>query len=485
VRVARRRAGRRPGLTARLLPALLAAFTAASVCAPVAHADPGQVRRAQWHLDDLRLPAAWEISRGKGVTIAILDTGVEPRDHSLRGRVTSGPDVTTSGAKRGSRLWGRHGTAMATVAAGSGPTSAAPDAILGVAPEARILSLRVILEREDPEFKKRDSSHVAEAIRYAVAHGAGVINMSFGGEDLQAAGSASERAAVRYALARGVVLVASAGNGGDPHGREDKHNAADYPAGYAGVIAVGASRRDHTPAVFSTRHTYVTVAAPGERVVEKVEGQRYWWADGTSPAAAIVSGTVALIKSKYPRLRPAQVRQVLVGSASHRPPGGHDAALGFGIVNPLGALRAAAKLASAPAAGARPNGVPRYFGPGPGQPASPSSPAGIELRRGQRLLLGGLGVAFLVPAFWLLTARGRNRDRATHRERARRRPGRPHGGRRPTGDAAGGDTPGAAGTPGPSPPAGLARDVPAWLAEAWHQQRPDQQRPDRQEPPGT
>jgi type VII secretion-associated serine protease mycosin len=458
------------GVLGRAASLLLAALSVAAILAPPARADP--VRDQQWHLDDLRLPAAWTISRGKGVTIAILDTGVEPRDDSVRGRVTTGPDYVKAGAKRGDRRWGRHGTAMAAVAAGAGPRPGAPNGVLGVAPEARILAMRVTLERDDPKFKEQGSlGAVADAIRYATDHGADVINMSFGNEDPRhPPGDPAERAAIRYALARGVVLIASAGNSGDPTGRGiDKGNKADYPAGYAGVIAVGATGRDHAPASFTTRHTYVTIAAPGVRIVELVEGRRYFVGDGTSPAAAIVSGTVALIKARYPKLSPAQIQQLLIHTASHRPAGGHSAALGFGIVNPLGALHGAAKLPAAPAPATARNDGPKYFGAGPERPTPAPVAAATGPTLSRRLLLGGLGLALLLPGFWLLAGRTRQPHLA----------GEAGAGPRTAGPGMSGASP--AGRRGEDAAEALAGDVPAWLSDAWRR-RPAGQEPPRPHP---
>ena len=412
--------------------ALLAALAAGAVlaAAPLPGAAPARadiVRDRQWHLDDLRLPAAWKISRGKGVTIAILDTGVDPRSENLRGRVKTGPDYVKSGAKRGDADWGRHGTDMATVAAGGGPRSGAPNGVLGVAPEARILSVRVIAEDEDPKGDSGPSDGVARAIRYAADHGAGVINMSFGRRSRRPPrrSERDERAAVRYALSKGVVVVASAGNDGDPNDRKQRgRNYVDFPAGYAGVIAVAAAGRRHTAAAFSTRHSYVTLAAPGVDIIDRADFRKYYFGSGTSQASAVVSGTVALIKAKYPKLSPAQIRQLLIDTATNRPAGGFGGAVGFGSVNPLGALRRAAQVsrkADGPRqaeAAVRPAGM-EYFGSGPPRPvaAAAAAPPGLfEGRKGRRVLLGGLGVVLLLPSPFLLIG-GARRVRAARRAR--------------------------------------------------------------------
>ncbi|MGK5643099.1 type VII secretion-associated serine protease mycosin, partial [Streptomyces sp. URMC 126] len=328
------------------------------------------VRAQEWALDALHLEEAWRTTRGAGVTVAVLDTGVDAGHPDLRGRVLPGKDLVGFGAGRGDRSWARHGTAMAGIVAGRGHGTGDGDGVLGVAPEARILPVRVILEEGDPARARARGARggaLAAGIRWAADHGADVINLSLGDDSATAHPDADEDAAVRYALAKGAVVVASAGNGG----RDGDH--ASYPAAYPGVIAVTAVDRNGGRAAFSTRRWYATLSAPGVGVVIADPDRRYYEGWGTSAAAAFVSGAAALVRSAHPGLGPAQVRRLLVESARDAPPGGRSDELGAGVVDPAAALALAARpLPDAPGAG----GVaPQYFGAGPGPGAGARRPA--------------------------------------------------------------------------------------------------------------
>jgi subtilisin family serine protease len=120
-----------------------------------------------------------------------------------------------------------------------------------------------------------------------------------------------------------------------------------YPASFTGVIGVAAVTGGGARASFSEQNAAVVVSAPGVGVIGAGPSGEYFDAEGTSPAAALVSGVAALIKSRYPRLSPALVEQALITSAARRPSGGYSTATGFGEVNAAAALAAAAGLAAA------------------------------------------------------------------------------------------------------------------------------------------
>ncbi|MBL1067364.1 type VII secretion-associated serine protease mycosin [Streptomyces sp. 7-21] len=350
----------------RALPAWSAlAAVAAAAAAPLATAAPARAdsirEQQQWALDAINVPEAWQTTRGAGVTVAVLDTGVDEDHPDLAGSVLPGRDFVGMGAGPGDPQWAAHGTAMAGIIAGHGHGPGGNDGVIGVAPEARILPVRVLLEDDDPardRARETRGDALAEGIRWAADQGADVINLSLGDDSESAHHDPEEDAAVRYALNKGAVVVASAGNGGE------NGDPVSYPAGYPGVIAVTAVDRTGTPTDFSTERWYATVCAPGQDVIVPDPDGNYYTAWGTSSAAAFVSGSVALLLSAYPDLTPAEVTRLLASTAQNPPEGGRDDAVGSGLVDPAAALRAAAEGAPGPGPAARPE-VPEYFGPGP------------------------------------------------------------------------------------------------------------------------
>ncbi|MFC4012203.1 S8 family serine peptidase [Nonomuraea purpurea] len=293
----------------------------------------------------LALTKAWRVTKGAGVTVAVLDSGVDPRHRDLVGSVRVGRDFTRGANPPGTTPSRLHGTYMASLIAGHGHGPDGKRGIIGVAPAADVLSVRVILEDEEPGFREFNTAErfenvVARGIRYAVDEGADVINMSISKE----LATREERAAIRYAISKGVVLVAAAGNEGD---RQIDGSLApySYPAAFPGVVSVGATDRRLLRATFSNSNSSVLVAAPGVDIMGAGPGDEYWVGRGTSQATALVSGIAALIKAKYPGMSPPFVARALAASATDRPPGGYDTATGFGVVNAAKALSAAARLA--------------------------------------------------------------------------------------------------------------------------------------------
>lgn len=380
----------------RTASSLLLAAGLALLPATAAHAD--SIRAQQWGLSALHLDEAWRTTQGQGVTVAVLDTGVEADHPDLAGNVLPGKDMVGFGAGPGGRAWARHGTAMAGIIAGHGHGPGA--GIMGVAPKAKILPVRVILEDKDPARTKARVTRgnaLADGIRWAADHGADVINLSLGDDSDSAHPEPSEDEAVQYALGKGVVVVASAGNGGD------KGDHVSYPAAYPGVIAVTAVDRYGTRASFSTRRWYAAVSAPGVDVVIADPDHRYYEGWGTSAASAFVSGAAALLKADRPELTPAQVKKVLEDTARDAPTGGRDDSRGFGMIDPAAALKAVTTLkpdSPHPATYAK-----KYFGPGPDTPDSASSGTGWAA-----WLAGGTGTALLLAAAFVIR---RNRRTGT------------------------------------------------------------------------
>ena len=355
------------------VPAARSAWSAPA-SRPAARTAPVDLYRGQqWTLDALHIARAWKYSRGNGVTVAVLDTGVDGHQPDLSGRVIDGPDFTGHARKPGNRYWGRHGTEMASLIAGHGHGAGGAAGVMGVAPDAKILSIRVTWELNDPiraDHSQVDHARdaVANGIRYAADHGAQVISMSLGGGNLFYNGNAAEEAAIKYAIGKGAVLIASAGNDGNGANRRN------YPAAYPGVVAVGAVDREFKPARFTNRHTYISVAAPGVEIVSAdATGHGYILGTGTSSSAAFVAGMSALVKARYPRLTPPEVKQSLEEGATHRPADGRSNETGTGVADAYGALRTAARINKAEHGGpavnqslrpaARPSSPPARSGP--------------------------------------------------------------------------------------------------------------------------
>ncbi|MGK5543690.1 type VII secretion-associated serine protease mycosin [Streptomyces sp. URMC 127] len=384
----------------RLLTAVLAAALAVLPAAGSAHAD--SIRVQEWALDALHAEEAWQTTKGAGITVAVLDTGVDDGHPDLAGQVLPGKDLIGFGAGPGDRAWARHGTAMAGIIAGRGHGPDGTDGVLGVAPEAKILPVRVILEDGDPSRARARSGRgnaLAEGIRWAADHGADVINLSLGDDSDTAHPEPQEDAAVQYALGKGAVVVASAGNGGE------QGDHVSYPAAYPGVIAVTAVDRYGSRAAFSTRRWYAAVSAPGVDVVIADPDRQYYEGWGTSAAAAFVSGAVALVRSAHPRLSPAQIRKLLVDTARDAPPGGRSDALGAGVVDPAAAIARGADLtpeALAPRA-TREYGSPYFGASGPaGRPPEPPSAPDYTAPAA-----GALGTLLLATAATLWRSRRR------------------------------------------------------------------------------
>ncbi|MFE4549499.1 type VII secretion-associated serine protease mycosin [Streptomyces sp. NPDC056785] len=396
---------RTPTRRAALLGALLAG-SLTLLPSTTAYADG--IRAQQWALDALHTQQAWRTTKGGGITVAVLDTGVDDQHPDLVGNVLPGKDMVGFGAHRGERPWARHGTAMAGIIAGHGHGAGHGDGVLGIAPEAKILPVRVILEDGDSSRTRARSTRgnaLAEGIRWAADHGADVINLSLGDDSKSAHPEPAEDAAVQYALKKGAVVVASAGNGGE------KGDHISYPAAYPGVIAAAAVDRYGTHASFSTRRWYATVSAPGVDVVIADPDDRYYEGWGTSAASAFVSGAVALVKAARPGLSPAQIKTLLEDTARNAPEGGRDDSRGFGFIDPVAAIQAAGRLKKGdPQAAAYGQ---KYFGAGPDAPR-----AGHEASGWAGPVAGGAGVVLLAAAVLLWRGRGTGAPRWGFRRRS-------------------------------------------------------------------
>ncbi len=371
----------------RLSLGFLLALTSAVSAVAAAAAGPASadsVRDAQqWVLDAVNAPAAWPVTQGQGVTVAVIDSGVNPAVSDLVGSVITGPDYSGVSTPPSNPEWGMHGTWMASLIAGHG--HGFDSGVSGVAPRAMVLSIRVLPDKKDPAYKQYEQEPasdgqraLAKAIRFAVRHRVGVISMSLG----YSAASKVVRSALQDAYQHKIVVVASAGNSGDKASNNaTAHAPYSYPADYPGVLAVAAVNKAGNPAYFSSDNLSVQVAAPGVRVLAQGNNGQYWLVNGTSPACALAAGVAALIKSVHPGMSPALVVQAIGASAQH-PPGGYNDRVGFGTVNAAAALTAATRLAKY---GPRGRGIRTSTHFGGGRAAIPPPP--VRARGLEQLVL--------------------------------------------------------------------------------------------------
>ena len=332
---------------------------------------------APWAQRELGFASVWKRTRGGGVTVAVVDSGVDANPQ-FGDRVIPGPDLvagTKPGIPPGADCVG-HGTAVASIIAAAPVPGVS---FTGVAPAARILSVKISGTDTFP------TAVTPQGIMDAVQFGADVINLSLATpDDVQGL-----RNAVDYALRHNVVVVAAAGNDVGPGGTgandANQGTGPFYPAAYPGVLAVGAVGPGGVLAGFSDPYTPVGVTAPGVNVTSAYPGTfpaAYDAAqNGTSFAAAFVSGVVALVRSAHPGLNAAQVVARIEATAH----GGTSPGTGHGMVDPVRAVTAVLPAEQASAAG-RPAS----------NPAS-AAPSGISTRTvALAVIAGAFGLVVVV-----------------------------------------------------------------------------------------
>jgi subtilisin family serine protease len=324
------------------------ASTAALTLAAPAHADSW--RDKEYWLAESGITKAWDVSKGAGVKVAVIDSGVDGRHPDLGGVLAGGADISGAGKANGQESIGakpEHGTLVATMLAGRGhqaPEATAsasgsaagpagsPDGVVGVAPEAQLLSVSTWLGSANPGGKS-DQDQIPEAVRWAVDNGARVINISLGSTSPE--WPQSWDAAFLYAEQKDVVIVAAAGN------RVGGNVQVGAPATIPGVLTVAGLDRTGAASIdSSSQGISIGVAAPAEDLVGGLPGGGYAdWA-GTSGATPIVSGVAALIRSKWPEMSASQVINRIVTTAKDAGAPGKDPLYGFGVLNAEAALKA-------------------------------------------------------------------------------------------------------------------------------------------------
>ncbi|WP_461174292.1 S8 family serine peptidase [Arthrobacter sp. Z1-9] len=321
--------------------------------APAAQAD--EWRDKQYWLAETGITKAWEVSKGAGVKVAVIDSGVDARHPDLKGAVAGGYDASGSGQPDGQKGVGsktEHGTLVATMLAGRGhqpadatasptpgPAALPPDGIVGVAPEAQILAVSTWLGSTNPSGKS-DQDQIPEAVRWAVDNGAKVINISLGSTTPQ--WPQSWDAAFLYAEQKDVVIVAAAGN------RVGGNTQVGAPATIPGVLTVaGLDRKGAASVDASSQGITIGVAAPAENLLGGLPGGSYAEWAGTSGSTPIVSGVAALIRSKWPDMSAKQVINRIVTTAKDAGAPGKDPLYGFGVLDAEAALKGTVPEAAA------------------------------------------------------------------------------------------------------------------------------------------
>lgn len=297
----------------------------AGVAATPAHADT--IRSQQWHLDAMKADDLWKISTGRGITVAVIDSGVD-RIPELEGQVLPGA-VFPVGDAEGDKDndYRGHGTGMAAMIAGTGKHPSG-DGAYGLAPGAKILPIRV------PDMLEGASTpSIVEAIRYAADSDAKVINISMGlpGKPEQDQGRA---AAVKYALSKGKLIFAAVGNSGDTT------NEVAYPAATPGVVGISAVDANGMPTKESQNGPQIDMAAPGIDIVSACKGKTgLCKTHGTSDATALASASAALLWAAHPDWTNNQVLRVLLNTAGKPTDGAErNDYVGYGVVRPRIAL---------------------------------------------------------------------------------------------------------------------------------------------------
>ncbi len=313
----------------RLTAAATAGLFALGLPAAPAFAEPAplqgdSVRADEWHLGTLNVAEAWTYSSGSGVTVAVIDSGVDADHPDLQGQVLPGLDLVDDKGDGDTDLVG-HGTTVSGIIAGRNDDTAG---VVGIAPKAKILPVRVL----DEDNRYNDALIVAQGVRWAVDHGAKVINLSLGGNG----SSAALAAALDYAFAKDVVVIACTGNAS-----ASSSSGVWYPAREPGVLAVAGMERDGTTlwsGSITGKETVVT--APATQLVGANAGGDYWKVQGTSFAAPMVSATAALIRSRWPDMPAGEVINRIIRTAKDKGAAGRDPLFGFGLVDPVAALTA-------------------------------------------------------------------------------------------------------------------------------------------------
>ena len=317
-------------MTARRLVKVIAAALVCGIAASVLVAAPASadnIRDREYWLADYGVQKAWAVTRGAGITVAVIDTGVDGSHPDLTGTVIGGTDVSGVGSANGQTPIGKdsqHGTMVASLLAGHGHGSG--DGILGIAPEAKILSVSVGFG----VGSVGSDDQIAEAVRWSVDHGADIINMSLTRNTLDWPTSWDD--AFLYAMEKGVIVVAAAGN------RGSGTTEVGAPATMPGVVVVAGVDQSGTASFdASSQGITLSVSAPSEGLVGAAPGGGYYSWAGTSGATPLVAGVLALITAAHPGLSAGNVINRLTATARSQ---GNPIVYGSGLFDASAAVSA-------------------------------------------------------------------------------------------------------------------------------------------------
>ncbi|MFI8325449.1 S8 family serine peptidase [Streptomyces sp. NPDC085529] len=280
-------------------------------------------RSQQWYLDAMGAEDIWKKATGAGITVAVIDTGVDPDRPSLKGKVLKGWDAAEAEGDETDDYDG-HGTTIAEVIVGSG----AQGGLRGLAPDAKVIPYRVS-NTELQNEQAVNAFDVEEAIKAAADSDAQIINISMASDYY----SEEEREALQYAQKKGKLVFAGAGN------NAQKGNKKQYPASYPEVVAVAATTQDGVVANYSQHGEAIDLAAPGSQIPGYCDKSltKYCLSDGTSFSSALASATAALIWSVHPDWTGNQVLRAMFESAGRGDdwkPGTVSTKAGHGVVRP-------------------------------------------------------------------------------------------------------------------------------------------------------
>ncbi|MDM5452689.1 S8 family peptidase [Peribacillus simplex] len=274
----------------------------------------------QWHHKTLGTNAAWTKTMGsKEMVVAIIDDGIDRNHADLKGKIVNAYDTVRN--RKNIVPKGEHGTHIAGIIAGSANNGIGG---AGVAPNVKLMPINVF----DGEYA--NTADIIDAIHFAVQHKANIINMSLGDTSY----SEALNKAVQEAYKKGVLIVAAAGNEGDM----GKNVQRVYPAAFSHVISVAATDSRDKRASYSSYHSTVDIAAPGDDILSTLPDGKYGWMSGTSMATPMVTGVAALIWSYEPKLNKSEVEYRLYDSAVDLGAKGKDIYYGNGRLNAKKAL---------------------------------------------------------------------------------------------------------------------------------------------------